>query len=64
MRLTPALAFVILLNDYVTSLTTLHNPQNTNLIHEQWITPCRNHWLSAILHIENYAHPRDMVNNN
>lgn len=61
MRLTPCLAVMILINDYLVTLQVADGGSSESAFLNYSVIPCRNYWWSAVLHMQNYVNPHEMV---
>jgi len=59
MRLTPLVAFLILVNQSLAEYLNDVNAPSTFLDYS--VRPCEKFWWSALLHLQVYANPEEMV---
>lgn len=61
MRLTPVLAMMILVNDYLVTLQVADGGSSESAFLNYSVIPCRHFWWSAVLHLQNYVNTHEMV---
>lgn len=66
MRLSPCLALMILINDYLATTTLslrqvpIGSYESASSLNYS-VIPCRHYWWSAIFHIQNFVNPHELV---